>query len=123
MLNIKEIYQETVRAESSHHRMTLKKVYAIRDCLINPDYVVAAYPYKESRSMAYGEYLLGQDPMSNEENYSIRNFENIPDTVFYPSPSSIENGVISSVASHRVTSSIRLSKESLLAIVTLIDRI
>ena len=54
---------------------------------------VSAYPYKESRSMAYGEYLLGQDPMSNEENYSVRNFENIPDTVFYPSPSSIEFGV------------------------------
>jgi hypothetical protein len=51
MLNIKEIYQETVRAESSHHRMTLKKVYAIRDCLINPDYVVAAYPYNFNSSV------------------------------------------------------------------------
>tara|TARA_B100000900_G_C20567684_1_gene711847 strand:- start:791 stop:1090 length:300 start_codon:yes stop_codon:yes gene_type:complete len=50
MLNVKEIFQETVRTETSHHRMVLKKVYSSRDCLVNPDYIVAAYPYKFSSS-------------------------------------------------------------------------
>jgi len=51
VFKVKEIYQETVRTESSHHRMVLKKVYSFRECLINPDYIVAAYPYKFSSSV------------------------------------------------------------------------
>lgn len=51
MLNVKEIYQETVRTESSQSHMVLKKVYAFRDCCVNADYIVAAYPYHFSSSL------------------------------------------------------------------------
>jgi hypothetical protein len=54
---------------------------------------ISAYPYKEPRSLAYGEYLVGQDPFSDEANLNIRNFPGIPDTVFYPSPSQLEYSV------------------------------
>jgi len=66
-----------------------KAVDGAMDGLTSLEYVTA-YPYKEPRSIAYGEYLVGQDPFSNETNFNIRNFENVPDTVFYSSPSRLE---------------------------------
>lgn len=51
MLNVKEVFQETVRTESSQSHMVLKKVYAFRDCCVNADYIVAAYPHYFSSSL------------------------------------------------------------------------
>lgn len=58
MLSVKEIFQDTVRAENTkrmnHSHMVLKKIYAIRDCIINPSYVVAAYPHEFNSSADRG---------------------------------------------------------------------
>jgi len=55
VLKLNEIYQTTVRYESSQHNdkvnMQRKTTYESRECLLNPNYIVAIYPhYFESSS-------------------------------------------------------------------------
>ena len=51
MLNVEEVYQETLRTATTQAHMALKKVFALRSCCINPDYIVAAYPYSFTSSV------------------------------------------------------------------------
>jgi hypothetical protein len=55
VLKVKEVYQDTVRYESEGGlgapSMRVNKIYALRDCLINQDYIVAIYPHKFTSSL------------------------------------------------------------------------
>ena len=55
MLKLNEIYQTTVKYETSQQSekisMQRKTTYESRECMLNPDYIVAVYPhYFESSS-------------------------------------------------------------------------
>lgn len=64
MLKLKEVYQDTIRCQSEATMggpsMRVNKVYALRDCLINPDYIVAVYPHNFSGSLEL-DMLKGLD--------------------------------------------------------------
>ena len=56
MIKVKEVYQEAAKYEANDKsfaqpQMRMKKVYALRDCLLNPDYVVAVYPHSFDTSV------------------------------------------------------------------------
>lgn len=55
MLKVKEVFQNTVRFQPENRlgnsSMQIKKVYSLRDCMINPDYIVAVYPHEFSSSL------------------------------------------------------------------------
>jgi hypothetical protein len=71
MLKLKEIYQTNIRYESAVDKgkvnMQRRKAYETRDCLLNPDYIVAVYPhYFETSS---DRQMLG-DKFSGKEQFS-----------------------------------------------------
>ena len=55
MLKLREVFQDTIRYQSegsiAHPSMQVNRVYALRDCLINPDYIVAVYPHEFTSSL------------------------------------------------------------------------
>ena len=56
MIRVKEVYQEAAKYEASDKsfgqpQMRMRKVYVLRDCLLNPDYVVAVYPHSFDSSV------------------------------------------------------------------------
>ena len=71
MLRLEEVYRATVRYESADCdgkvNMQRKKAYDTRDCLLNPDYIVAIYPYYFETSS--DRQMLG-DKFSRKEQFS-----------------------------------------------------
>ena len=71
MLRLEEVYRATVRYESADSNgkvsMQRKKAYDTRDCLLNPDYIVAIYPYYFETSS--DRQMLG-DKFSGKEQFS-----------------------------------------------------
>lgn len=55
MLKVSEIYEKTVRCVKERpdgsEYITHENQFASRDCLINTDYIVAAYPYEPTSDM------------------------------------------------------------------------
>jgi hypothetical protein len=71
VLNLREIFQDTVRYQAATSQgggpsMRVNKVYALRDCLVNPDYIVAVYPHKFSGSL---ELDMLKDLDTNNDSY------------------------------------------------------
>lgn len=59
MLKIESIYEKQVRTTNERpdgsQYVSFKKVYAARDCLLNPAYVVSVHPYEPSSHTEYGK--------------------------------------------------------------------
>jgi len=50
MIETKEVYEDLVRVERTGPndmiQIQTRKVFSLRDCMINPDYIVAVYPHR-----------------------------------------------------------------------------
>ena len=56
MIEVKEVYTEHAKYKSSQEgyaqpHLRAKRIYNRRDCLLNPDYIVAIYPHKFESSV------------------------------------------------------------------------
>ena len=70
MVRVKEVFQRPVERSPSNPGLTephmhMKKIYALRDCLLNPNYVVAIYPHRFDTSM--DQEMLADNFSADEE--------------------------------------------------------
>ncbi len=68
MLNIKEVYQKTLKEYDENpdgtRRVVPRKTYWTRDCLLNPDYIVAVYDHEFTSSTDI--QMLGSLPKDSQ---------------------------------------------------------
>ncbi len=69
MIKLQEVYLRTAIATRENHdgspNIATKKVYQRRDCLLNPQYIVAAYDHEFTSSMDL-KMLEGQFPTDTQ---------------------------------------------------------
>jgi len=72
MIKVQEVFEHSVKykADKNAHtqpQVRARKTYSCRECLLNPDYVVAAYPHSFDGSI---DQEMLQDNFSDSESFS-----------------------------------------------------
>lgn len=72
MIKIREVFEHSVKYKAdkdayAQPQMRARKTYGCRECLLNPDYIVAAYPHSFEGSI---DQEMLQDNFSDSESFS-----------------------------------------------------